>query len=55
MQGLAQLGGLMAAFKAVNIILFVANKHLFKKEAKAKLAIQEGEDIEKRYSLERFE
>lgn len=55
MQGLAQLGGLMAAFKAVNIILFVANKHLFKKEAKGKLGIQEGEDIEKRYSLERFE
>jgi hypothetical protein len=40
-------------FKIVVLILFFINKYLFKKEVKAKLKVEE--DIEKRYSLEKFE
>lgn len=40
-------------FKIVVLMLFFINKYLFKKEVKAKLKVEE--DIEKRYSLEKFE
>jgi hypothetical protein len=40
-------------FKIVVLILFFINKYLFKREVKARLAVDE--DMEKRYSLEKFE
>ena len=40
-------------FKIVVLVLFFINKFLFKKEVKAKLKVEE--DIERRYSLEKFE
>jgi hypothetical protein len=47
------VGGLLAMFKIVVLALFLVNKYLFKREVKARLAVEE--DIEKRYSLEKFE
>jgi hypothetical protein len=47
------VGGLLAMFKIIVIALFLFNKYLFKREVKARLAVEE--DIEKRYSLEKFE
>ncbi len=41
-------------FKIAWLMLFFANKYLFKREARERLGVAE-EDIESRYSLERFE